>query len=81
MITLKEYVENMKEGQTEIYFASGETKEKISHLPQVEAVRDRDYDVLYMMDNVDEFMIQMMRESRSIRVHSLLESTYLLRGR
>ena len=33
MITLKEYVENMKEGQTEIYFASGETKEKISHLP------------------------------------------------
>ena len=61
MITLKEYVENMKEGQTEIYFASGETKEKISHLPQVEAVRDRDYDVLYMMDNVDEFMIQMMR--------------------
>ena len=38
--------------------ASGETKEKISHLPQVEAVRDRDYDVLYMMDNVDEFMIQ-----------------------
>lgn len=62
MITLKEYVENMKEGQTEIYFASGETKEKISHLPQVEAVRDRDYDVLYMMDNVDEFMIQMMRD-------------------
>ena len=62
MITLKEYVENMKEGQTEIYFVSGETKEKISHLPQVEAVRDRDYDVLYMMDNVDEFMIQMMRD-------------------
>ena len=62
MITLKEYVENMKEGQTEIYFASGETKEKISHLPQVEAVRDRDFDVLYMMDNVDEFMIQMMRD-------------------
>lgn len=62
MITLKEYVDNMKEGQTEIYFASGETKEKISHLPQVEAVRDRDFDVLYMMDNVDEFMIQMMRD-------------------
>ena len=62
MITLKEYVENMKEGQTEIYFASGETKEKISHLPQVEAVRDRDFDVLYMMDNVDEFMIPMMRD-------------------
>lgn len=62
MITLKEYVENMKEGQTEIYFVSGETKEKISHLPQVEAVRDRDFDVLYMMDNVDEFMIQMMRD-------------------
>ncbi len=62
MITLKEYVENMKEGQTEIYFGSGETKEKISALPQVEAVKDRGFDVLYMMDNVDEFMIQMMRD-------------------
>lgn len=62
MITLKEYVENMKEGQTEIYFGSGENKAKISALPQVEAVKDRGYDVLYMMDNVDEFMIQMMRD-------------------
>ncbi len=62
MVTLKEYVENMKEGQKDIYFASGETKAKISSLPQVEAVRDRGYDVLYMMDNVDEFMIQMMRD-------------------
>lgn len=62
MVTLKEYVENMKEDQKEIYFASGETKEKIASLPQVEAVRDRGFDVLYMMDNVDEFMIQMMRD-------------------
>ncbi|MGN1181592.1 MAG: molecular chaperone HtpG [Faecalibacillus sp.] len=62
MVTLKEYIENMKEGQTEIYFASGATKEKISALPQVEAVRDRGFDVLYMMDDVDEFMIQMMRD-------------------
>ncbi len=61
-ITLKEYIDSMKEGQTEIYFASGETKEKIATLPQVEVVLDKDYDVLFMMDNVDEFMIQMMRD-------------------
>ncbi|RHM62612.1 MULTISPECIES: molecular chaperone HtpG [Coprobacillaceae] len=61
-ITLKEYIDSMKEGQAEIYFASGETKEKIATLPQVEVVLDKDYDVLFMMDNVDEFMIQMMRD-------------------
>ena len=61
-ITLKEYIDSMKEGQAEIYFASGETKEKIATLPQVEVVLDKDYDVLFMMDNVDEFMIEMMRD-------------------
>lgn len=62
MITLKEYVENMAEGQTEIYFASGETNEKINHLPQVELVKDKGYDILYLTENVDEFCLQMMRD-------------------
>lgn len=62
MITLKEYVENMTEGQTEIYFASGETNEKINHLPQVELVKDKGFDILYLTENVDEFCLQMMRD-------------------
>ena len=62
MITLKEYVENMKEDQKHIYFASGESIEKISKLPQCELLKDKGYDLLYMVDNVDEFCIQMLQE-------------------
>lgn len=62
MITLNEYVEEMKENQKEIYFASGETIEKIDHLPTVEMVKDKDYDILYLTDNVDEFCLQMLRD-------------------
>ncbi len=61
-ITLAEYVESMPEGQKDIYYASGETLDKIATLPQVEVVKDKGYDVLYLTDNVDEFCIQMMRD-------------------
>ena len=62
MITLNEYVEAMKEGQKEIYFASGETIAKIDQLPTVELVKDKGYDIIYLTDNVDEFCLQMMRD-------------------
>ncbi len=62
MVTLKEYVENMAEGQDKIYYASGETYDKIDMIPQVEAFKDKEYDVLYFKDYVDEFAIQMLRE-------------------
>lgn len=62
MITLAEYVENMPEDQKEIYFASGENRTKIASLPQVEVVKDKGYDILYLTDNVDEFCFQMMRD-------------------
>ncbi len=62
MITLKEYVDSMKEDQKEIYFASGESYEKIDALPTVELVKDKGYDILYLVDNVDEFCMQMMRD-------------------
>ena len=62
LITLKEYVENMKEDQKHIYFASGDSIEKISKLPQCELLKDKGFDLLYMVDNVDEFCIQMLQE-------------------
>ena len=58
--TLAEYVERMKDGQDKIFYASGETKAKIDMLPQVEAVKDKGYEILYFTDNVDEFAIQML---------------------
>jgi len=61
-ITLKEYKEQMKEGQKDIYFASGANKDAVNKLPQMEIVKNKGYDVLVLTDHVDEFMIQVLRE-------------------
>ena len=60
LVTLKEYVENLKEGQDKIYYACGESVSKINLLPQVEAVKDKGYEVLYLTEYVDEFAIQII---------------------
>ena len=62
LITIGEYVQEMKEGQDTIYYASGASIAKISSLPQVEQVRDKDYDILYLTDYVDEFCITALQE-------------------
>ena len=59
-VTLKEYVSRMKEDQKSIYYAAGETVEKIKHLPKVEAVESKGYEVLYLTDDVDEFALRML---------------------
>ncbi len=61
-VTLKEYVDGMKEGQTKIYYAAGETADKVALLPQVETVLARGYEVLYLTDDVDEFALQILRD-------------------
>lgn len=58
--TLKEYVSRMKEDQKEIYYACGETKERIEMLPQLEKIKDKGYEVLYFTQDVDEFAIKVM---------------------
>ena len=58
--TLKEYVERMKEDQKDIYYAVGESVEKIREMPQIERVLDKGYEVLYFLDNVDEFMVSIL---------------------
>ena len=62
LITLKEYVEQMPEGQEKIYYASGASIAKIDSLPQVEQVKEKDYDILYLTDYVDEFAITAIGE-------------------
>ncbi len=59
-VTLKEYVAAMTEEQKSIYYASGETVEKIEMLPQVEAVKSKGYEVLYLTDDVDEFALKVL---------------------
>ena len=62
LVTFKEYVGRMEEGQDKIYYACGETYDKIDNLPQVEAVKDKNYEILYLKDNIDEFVLQMLVE-------------------
>lgn len=62
LITLKEYVDSMKEEQDKIYYASGSSVAKIDVLPQVEQVKEKDYDILYLTDYVDEFAITAITE-------------------
>lgn len=60
LITLKDYISRMKEEQKHIYYACGETIDKVDMLPQVESVKDKGYEVLYFTDYVDEFAIKML---------------------
>ncbi|MGN0532970.1 MAG: molecular chaperone HtpG [Eubacterium sp.] len=62
MTTLKEYVGRMADSQDTIYYACGENVQKISMLPQLEAVKEKGYEVLFFTDEVDEFAIQMLME-------------------
>lgn len=58
LTTLKEYVSRMKEDQKDIYYACGETLDKIDMLPQVEKVKEKGYEILYLTENIDEFVVQ-----------------------
>ena len=58
LVSLKEYVDAMAEGQEKIYYAPGENKERLSKLPQVETLTKKDYDVLLFTEDVDEFVPQ-----------------------
>ena len=60
LITLDEYVARMEEGQENIYFMSGEKIEKIDQMPAVQKVKDKGYEILYLTDNVDEFVLQIL---------------------
>ncbi|WP_438448039.1 molecular chaperone HtpG [Gorillibacterium sp. sgz5001074] len=59
-ITLDEYVANMPEDQKYIYYATGESAERIEKLPQTELVLDKGYEILYFTDDIDEFAIKML---------------------
>ena len=59
-VSLKEYCAAMKEEQKAIYYAAGESAEKIALLPQVEAVKSKGYEVLYLTDDVDEFALKVL---------------------
>ena len=62
LVTLDEYIERMKEGQDKIYYACGESNEKVDKMPQVELLKDKEYEILYLTEYVDEFALQALME-------------------
>ncbi len=61
-VSLKEYVERMKDGQGAIYYAPGESVEKIEMLPQIASLKKRGFEVLYLTDDVDEFALKVLEK-------------------
>lgn len=62
LVSLKEYIANMKDGQDAIYYACGESLSKIMMLPQVESVTEKGYEVLLLCEDVDEFAIKILEK-------------------
>ena len=71
LVSLKEYVDRMIADQKKIYYATGKDKETIEHLPQMELLRDKGIEVLYLLDPVDEFTIETLREYEGKQFHSI----------
>ena len=79
-VTLKEYTSSMPEVQKAIYYACGESIERIEMLPQVEAVKEKGYEVLYLTDDVDEFALKVLntydeKEFKNVTAEALDIST------
>ena len=75
-VSLKEYTDSMSDEQNYIYYAVGESREKISMLPQVDAVKSLGYEILYLTDDVDEFAIKILgkysdKEFKSVTAEAL----------
>ena len=74
LVTLEEYVNRMKEDQKYIYYASGESVQRIDKLPQVEFVRDKGFEILYLTDDVDEFAIKVLGKYKEKEFKSVSSS-------
>ena len=70
-LTLKEYLERKPEEQKHIYYASGKNKDQIMNLPQMDAVKSKDFEVLLFTDEVDEFMVQILAEYDEVSFKSV----------
>jgi molecular chaperone HtpG len=74
LVTLDEYISRMKEDQKYIYYATGETTDKIARLPQTEIVSDKGYEILYFTDEIDEFAIKMLMNYKEKEFKSVSNS-------
>ncbi len=74
-ITLSEYIERKTDDQKAIYYATGSSRAQIMNQPQMDAVKDKDYEVLLFTDEIDEFMVQMLNTYQELPFKSLKQSS------
>lgn len=74
LISLDEYIEMMPEEQAEIYYACAESAEKADKLPHCEAIKDKGYEILYLTEDIDEFVIKVLMQYKDKKFLSVAES-------
>ena len=62
MVSFKDYVANMKEGQKSIYYITGESKQHVANSPFIEKLKNKGYEVLYLVDPIDEYCVQQLKD-------------------
>merc|ERR1712203_21886 len=80
-ISLKEYVDRMKEGQNDIYYITGESIQAVSSSPFLESLRKKGLEVLYMVDPVDEYCVQQLKEFDGKKLKSTTKEALTLKTR
>jgi len=80
LTTLADYVSRMREGQTVIYYATGKDRSAAERLPQMELLREKGIEVLYLLDRVDEFAIDALREYKDKKFQSISRGDLKLDG-
>jgi molecular chaperone HtpG len=75
LTTLKEYVERMKEGQNEIFYLTGESRAQVESSPHLEAFKEKGYEVLFLVDTVDELLVQSLNEYGGKKLKSVEKGT------
>jgi molecular chaperone HtpG len=62
LISFKDYIQRMKEGQKDIYYITGESRASVAQSPFIESLKKKGYEVLYLVDPIDEYMVQQMKD-------------------